>query len=1077
MHIARRTTLVLAFCVAKVNGVAGQGVTTGGIRGTVRDSLGAPIAARVRVSHDSTGVSLEPNAAGGRFRALGLEAGGPYTVTVRALGYRPQQRRVEYVGAGTIQDVDFALQRLASDLDTVFVETRAGSEPATRADGGAGTTLGAALLEGVPASNRDLHDFVPLVPQISSKISLSSPGLSAAGTGFRYNNFSVNGVSERTLSGGVSTAFAGNRSVPLDAVQEYQVMLSPFDVRFGDFTGAFVNAVTKSGTNTFHASAFGYGRNDRLARHVDVDSTASYERAQYGLVLSGPIVRDRVHFLIASEVQSFTYPAIGPAIDASGRNSSAAPPPIAAADLDRFSAIMSRYGLVAGDAGAVRNGNPLRNLFTRVDVALPSWNSRLAVWNNYTGSENEQFSRASRDTFSLSSYQVTRFAQTRMTAAHLHTILSGVAYNELLVSARSEGGDVVGAVEQPIVRVAVVSPMTGGSVTLNSGTHESAQGNVAPPNSSFDVKDNVTLTLNATHALTVGAEAERFRVSRGGVTNTLGVWNFASLDDFAAGRAARYDVGIDFGNATATLAGSHYAAYASDRWQASDHLAVTAGLRGNQLVFDSRPAYNQAVDSVLGIRTDRMPGPRIELSPRVGFTWDLSSSRHDRLSGGLGTFTGRYPLAWVQSAQVANGQGNRQLTCTVLGSAANYPPPFSASPVPPPSTCAGGAPATPNLHGDLDLVDPNLRPLRSLRASLAFARDAFGGAVLTSEALITHGLSDVAVRNLNLPSPRGRDPYGRVIYDSIAPNGLVRAARQPDFSEAIDVVNAPGARSYQLSTRIERAPSLGIGGSLSYTFSQARDVMTPLRVNARGTVLWASARVVSGSHDDFTRTTSSNDIPHRVIAVGTYTRSWFRSPTNFSFSYIGEAGRPFTYIAYGAGGKGDLNGDGSNSNDPIYIPRNALDSAEIRVTGVSDAAGADNSATTVSARESTQRQALQRFIDDTPCLRRQRGRIMERNSCREPWSNTTVASLKQELPVGGRALDLELDVFNVLNLLNAAWGSQREAAPALLEQVQQTSAPVLGSRPVFRYDTTRPTWTVVTDESKFQLQLAARYRF
>ena len=1070
-----RTFIVLAFLAARVTDAAGQGVTTGGIRGSIRDSLGVPIAAQVRVRHDSTGVSLDLNAPAGRFFAPGLETGGPYTVTVRALGYTPRQRRIDHVMAGTIQDVDFALQRLPSSLDTVFVETRAGSDPTGRSDGGVATTLGNELLERIPASNRDLHDFLQLVPQISSKISLSSPGLSAAGTGFRYNNFMINGVSERTLSGGVSTAFGGNRSVSLDAVQEYQVMLSPFDVRFGDFTGAFVNAITKSGTNAFRASAFAYGRNDRLARHVSGDSSASYERGQYGVVLSGPIVRDRVHFLVAPEVQSFTYPAIGPAIDASGRNASATASPVALADLDRFSTLMKRYGLVPGDAGPVMNQNPLRNLFTRVDIALPSWNSRLAIWNNYTASENAQFSRANRDTFSLSSYQVTGVAQTRMTAAHLHTVLSGLAYNELLMSVRSNDGKGIGAVEQPIVRVAVISPMTGGYVTLNSGTHESAQNNGAPPGSSFDVKDNLTLMLNATHSLTVGAEAERFRVPRNGATNTLGVWNFASLDDFAVGRAARYDVGIDFGNATATLAGSQYAAYASDRWQASDRLAVTAGLRGDQLVFDSRAAYNPDVDSVFGIRTDRMPRPRVELSPRVGFTWDLSGSHHDRLSGGVGTFTGRYPLAWAQSALVANGQGNRQLTCTVLGSTANYPPLFAPSSTP--TTCAGGVPATPNLHGDVDLVDPNLRILRSVRASLVFERDIFGGVVLTNEALITHGLSDVAVRNLNLPAPRGRDPYGRVIYDSIAANGLVRPARQPDFSEAIDVVNAPGARSYQLTTRIERAPSSGLGGSLSYTYSQARDVMTLLRVNTRGTQLWASARVVSGDHDDFTRTRSSNDIPHRVIAVGTYTWLWLRSPTSVAFSYIGEAGRPFTYIAYGAGGRGDLNGDGSNANDPVYIPRNALDSMEIRVTGASDAVGADNSPTAVAARETAQRQWLQRFIDDTPCLRRQKGRIMARNSCREPWSNTMVASLRQEVRALRRSLDLELDVFNVLNLLNASWGLQRAAAPALLEQVQQTSAPVLESRPVFRYDTTRPTWTVLTDESMFQLQLGARYRF
>jgi hypothetical protein len=241
--------------------------------------------------------------------------------------------------------------------------------------------------------------------------------------------------------------------------------------------------------------------------------------------------------------------------------------------------------------------------------------------------------------------------------------------------------------------------------------------------------------------------------------------------------------------------------------------------------------------------------------------------------------------------------------------------------------------------------------------------------------------------------------------------------------------------------------------------------------------VWASARVLSGSQDDWSRSVSSNDIPHRVIVAGTYTAPWRRSVTEASFYYVGESGRPFTYLAFGAGGHGDLNADGSNTNDPIYVPQNARDTAEIKITGVSAVTGADNSPSAVASRESAQRQSLDEFIDHTDCLRRQRGHIMARNSCREPWSNTTIASLRQVIPMSARSVELELDVFNPLNLLNASWGLRREAAPALLEHVQQTAAPVATSLPVFRYDASRPEWTVSSAEPGFQLQLAARYRF
>ena len=1061
------TALLLAAAFLLGRDAACQGVTTGGIRGRVHGINGEPVDALVRVAHDSTGFALEIKAAGGRFLASALEPGGPYTLTVRALGFQPLRRGDVYVGLGAVREMDFAIEPVRATLDTVVV--RDTDEAGSGARGG--TTINATLLDHLPAPNRDLFDYLRLVPQLSTKISLDNDGLSAAGVGFRFNNFVIDGISERTLSGGASPAFSGNRSVPLAAVREYEIMLSPYDVRYGDFAGALVNAVTRSGTNTLQGSVFAYGRNESLARVQSGDSRPSYDKVQYGLSLGGPIVRDRLHFFVAPELQRFTYPANGPFIGQNGDAS--APILVRAADVERFAEIMRGYGLTPGSAGAVRNGNPLKNLFTRFDFALPSWNSRLVVWNNSGNGEDAAFSRASADTFSLSSYRVTRVSTTRLTAAHLYTALrrSGGGYNELLASRSNDGLSAVGDVSQPIVRVAVPS-VSGGRITLNSGSHESAQiGDFA--SAAFRVKDNAVVPLGGSHVLSAGVEAERFRLLRDAASSKLGAWNFGSLDDFAAGRAERYELGINFGNATSTLRGWQYAAYAGDEWQATPSLSLTGGLRADVLAIDGRPDYNRDVDSIFGRRTDQLPRRGVELSPRLGVSWQRS--RFDRLFGGVGVFTGRYPLAWVQSAFLSHGAGNRLLVCNVLGTALNYPPSFIATPTP--TTCAGGATATPNTRGDVDVLDRDLRLVRSARASLAYERRLPLGLRLTTEGLLTRGLSDVGVRNLNLSPPRGVDPYGRMMYDSIAPNGLVRPTRRSDFSEVIDLVNVPGVRSSVITARLERVASLGVGGSVSYTYSHVRDAQTLTRVNNRGATLWASARVLSGVEDDFTRTVSSNDIPHRIVVIGTYSRRSKIGKSELSLSWVGESGRPFTYIAFGAGGRGDLNADGSNANDPIYVPRNVLDTAELKMTGLSDLAGVDNSAAAVAQREAAQRTALDQFIERTPCLRRQRGHIAARNSCREPWSNTTIAAVRQELALGTRAFDLEVDLFNVLNLLDASWGLYQQAAPTLLEQVQQTPAPLTSARPVFRYDAARPLWSTVTEDSRFQLQFAIRYRF
>ncbi|MGH9884929.1 MAG: TonB-dependent receptor domain-containing protein, partial [bacterium] len=776
------------------------------------------------------------------------------------------------------------LEPVATRLDAVQIT--AADSGADRSRSAGSTTITAALLDRMPAANRDLYDLMRFVPEISTKIALSSPGFSAAGAGFRANNFLIGGVSERTLAGGVSSAFGGTRSVPLAAVQEYQVLVSPFDVRYGDFAGALVNAVTKAGTNTFHASAFAYGRNDRFARRQSGDSSTSFDRLQYGASFSGPIVRDRLQFLVASELQQYTYPAAGPYV---GQPSGAERPvPVSTVDLGRFDAIMRSHGLTAGSPGAVENRTPLRNLFTRFDLALPAWASRLVAWDNY-GSENQvAFSRSSRDTFSLSSALATTAAQAHMIAVQLHTALSrvGGGDNEVLVSSRSEYSAVVGALRQPIVRVSVPSA-TGGQIVLNSGTPEMAQAGTFRSND-LTLQDNVALPFGANHVLAVGTEAERFRFRRFIGAESYGTWNFASLDDFAAGRAQRYDVGIDFGTNTAAVVGTQYAGYVQDQWRVTNRLSVTAGIRADLLAFDSHAPYNPLVDSIFGRRTDDMPRSRVELSPRVGFVLDSSTTSRQRLRGGIGVFAGRYPLGWAHLALLRYGVGNATLTCRASGGVLQSPPAFTPSPVP--TTCAGGTSSTPNLQSDVDLLDRNLRLARVARGSLAYELRTPGNLELTTEALVSRGLSDFAFENLNLNAPLGRDRYGRVLYDAIQTSGQVNSTRRSGFREVIDLVNVSGSHSYQLTTKLERARRAGVSGSASYTYSRGWDAQTPTRVNPTGTVAWATARVLSGRDDEMTVTTSSDDIRHRVIVVGNLEAPWRGARTELSLYYVGESG-------------------------------------------------------------------------------------------------------------------------------------------------------------------------------------------
>jgi hypothetical protein len=315
-----------------------------------------------------------------------------------------------------------------------------------------------------------------------------------------------------------------------------------------------------------------------------------------------------------------------------------------------------------------------------------------------------------------------------------------------------------------------------------------------------------------------------------------------------------------------------------------------------------------------------------------------------------------------------------------------------------------------------------------------------------------------------------------VLYGGIDSLGRGRPVRVTDsLPSVIELRNVSRNHAVQVSASLARQFESGLAVMASYTWSRVRDAQTPLRVNTRGTLNWA-LRAESGRHEDLGLGISLNDVPHRLVLAGTWRAPWRRWLTELSLLYVGESGSPFTYRAGGAGGRGDLNADGA-LNDPVYVPRSALEPDEIVFTGVSAEPGADNSLAAQEARVLSQRVGLDRFVRSSACLRRQQGRIVARNSCREPWAHTTAASLRQVVPIGSQTLEAQLDVFNLLNLLDRDWGLRRVANPVLLEHVGQAPGPSGAPESVFRFVESAAGWTTEQAESAFQIQFGVRYRF
>ena len=1061
MRAFLRTVARAAALVALSAGLAGSTAgrleaqaTTGGLTGFVTDSAGAPLAgALVDISNPSTGLTRQAQVrTNGQFSLQGLEPGSGYRVTARAIGFRPQTREGVVVRLSQTSRLDFQLGRQVVELQEVAVTAQTSQTEFSGSRQGTQTTIDSTALTRLPTLDRDFTDFIKLAPQVS--VREGEGGISAAGQNNRFNTVQVDGATVNDRFGLGRTGQAGGqadgRSVGLEAVKEYQVLLSPYDVRQGNFTGALINAVTKSGTNQLHGSIYGTRRSESWAG-FPVDQ-AEFKNWQYGGSLGGPIIRDRMHFFLNAERRDENQPAAGPYFGGTAVTVVARE-----ADVTRFDQALRAKGLAGGDFGLVQNERPLTNLLGRIDFAAGA-NSRLVAKMQYNKADRDVFSRSTataNPTLELGNNGYFFKNDTYNPSLQFITNFANGGTNEFIASANIIRDERTPTVREPLVVVQNFQQAGGvGTYSLRSGSEEFSQGNLLEQDI-YELTNNFTMPIGDRHNITLGGRLELYRVRNLFAQNSYGTFQFDDIEDFEAGNVELYTARLALpgtqGGDSRFRAGQ-VSLYAQDDWTISPTFTLNPGLRLDLPYFTTGLSYDPRVIADFG--SQESPGGQVMISPRLGFNWGTGTNQ---LRGGVGVFTGAPAFVWYSNAYANNGLGLVQLTCgsnsnpSANGGVPAFNPNNDEDPV---RACANGATVGAGGQlGEINLIADGTKFPQVLRANLAYDRSLGGGFIGTLEGLYTKDMNQFFIVNRNILEPTGADANGRVVYGSLNANGTTTnnfldqrrygSAVYGGFSGGVfELRNTDAGYNFSVTGQLRKTFGSALQTSIGYTYSESYDVQS--FTSSRAISNWRFGRTTADADTADIRARSDFDRPHRIVANATYTLKW-RFPTGISFTYIGQSGSPYTLVAAGGSGRGDLNRDGQTGNDPIYIPT-----------------GADDPLAPVIL-DAGQSAAFQEYIDGQSCLANQRGEIMARNSCRNPWQNTLDASLRQELPIFRGNASFEVQVFNVLRMLDKDWGLQRSvdgstfSNPAIVTVTSATAEvdPEFGRRQVVTFDPAR----------------------
>jgi hypothetical protein len=1019
-----------------------QGVTTASVNGIVTDSKGTIPGATITVTHVPTGtVYATVTRADGRFNLPNLRVGGPYTFKVTFIGYKDFVEENITLSIGQDQKIDAKIEETSAALKEVVITGQQG-KVINSSRTGARETVNRAQIEGLPTVNRSLSDFTKLTP--------SANGLSFGGRSSLYNNITVDGALFNNSFGLASTLGGQTNSQPisLDAIDQIQVDIAPYDVRQGNFTGAGVNTVVKSGTNTFKGTVYDYLRSTGLTGYKAGDVTipkTPFNYHQLGASLGGPIIPNKLFFFVSGEEERIAQPATTYVATGSGASGPASQAD--AATLNSIASFLkSKYGYDPGPYQGYNFDTYSNKVTAKIDWNIDKNNTLSAKYfylksygdhppsnsgiTNSNGTTSVGYG-STRDAgpsslpFYGSGYRINN--NFNIGIVELDTRISNSMSNRLTAgySALRDFRASLGGANIPLVDIGNGTSDALGNVVTKASAVETSFGyelytannilytNIAQFSDDFSI-------FSGKHEFTFGTNDQIQSYKNGFAPDYNGLYTYNSASDFlnglpAAAYTTRNSALPSGAFPFAMIKAGIYSVYAQDKYHVTDNFRLTYGIRADYDAFPTSLPSNPNVTGLTfqqGIHVDPsvLPKNRVQLSPRAGFNWDVNGDQTTQVRGGSGLFTGTVPFVWISNQASNNGVLFGSYT-VVKGAAANTPAQNAQLIFNPNVNANRPAPGqvAANTSYELDIANPNLKYPKIWRTNVAVDQKLPGGIIGTIEGAYTKDINAIYHENLVLSDSYTTLPgvEGQIRYTSknITPAAAAATAANPSITGLYYMTNTSKGYSYFVTGQLQKSFTNGFYANIAYTHSGSQDVNDG---GSTASTIWSS-RQVAGNPNADNLSNSSFIEPNRVIASLMYKKTYLdHASTSVGFIFEMANNGAVSYIT-----SGDPNNDGA-TNDLMFIPKNEGD-----IELVKDFA-------TDPRTPAQEWQQLNAFIQQDKYLNSRRGEFAQRNGVILPYFKRLDFKAIQDfyVQVGKtkNTIEISLDIINVGNLLDKNWG-------------------------------------------------------